>query len=74
MSFFVIIPGGEHMEMFFDMQADPGEMRNMAGENALTGQRDRHRQLLAQWKQTTEEARYYPLITRQYSPSNKKKQ
>ena len=31
--------------------ADPGEMKNLAGEPALAGELERHRQLLAQWKQ-----------------------
>jgi len=55
---YVFFPGAERTEMLFDLQADSGEMKNLAGEKAMAGQLDRHRQLLAQWKQTTEEAKY----------------
>jgi hypothetical protein len=44
--------------MFFDMEADPGEMKNLAGEPAHAGQIERHRQLLAQWNKTTKEMKY----------------
>ncbi len=47
--------GGEPSEMLFDMETDPGEMKNLAGEASLAGQLGRHRQLLAEWRKTTEE-------------------
>jgi arylsulfatase A-like enzyme len=69
---YISFPSAEHREMFFDMQADPGEMRNLAGEKALAGELARHRQLLAQWKQTTEEAKYYPpKVRRQFASKQK---
>lgn len=68
---YMFFPGGEHLEMFFDMQADPGEMRNLAGEKAMAVILDRHRQILAQWRQTTEEAKY-PVKTRRQFPSKPK--
>ena len=46
---------GVKQEMFFDMQADPGEMKNLAAQPALAPQIERHRQLLADWNQLTEE-------------------
>ena len=46
------VAGGKPSEMFFDMKADPGEMKNLAGEI------QHHRQLLAQWRKTTEEEKY----------------
>jgi hypothetical protein len=51
-------PQGRHAEIFFDMEADPGEMKNLAGEPAHAGQIERHRQLLAQWNKTTKEMKY----------------
>jgi hypothetical protein len=41
--------------MLFDMQADPGEMKNLAGQPALASEIERHRKLLAQWNKLTEE-------------------
>jgi arylsulfatase A-like enzyme len=48
--------GGEKQEMFFDMQADPGEMKNLAGQPALAAEVARHGRLLADWNRLTEEA------------------
>lgn len=47
--------GGNPAEMFFDMKADPGEMKNLAGEASLAGEIQRHRQLLTQWRKATDE-------------------
>jgi arylsulfatase A-like enzyme len=49
---------GQKQEMFFDMQADPGEMKNLAAQPALATEIERHRKLLADWNQLTEEAKY----------------
>ena len=49
---------GEPSEVFFDMQADPGEMKNLAGQPSLAAELDRHRQLLAQWRKATEEEKH----------------
>ena len=51
-------PQGRSAEMFFDMEADPGEMKNLAGDPAQTGHLERHRQLLAQWNKTTWETKH----------------
>ena len=51
-------PGAERVEMLFDLQADPGEMKNLAGQPAQAGELERHRKLLAEWKETTEEDKY----------------
>lgn len=64
--------GDERFEMLFDMDSDPGEMRNLAGEAALASQLDRHRQLLAQWRQTTEESKY-PVTPSPKAPRRKAK-
>ena len=42
--------------MFFDLQADPGEMKNLVAEPALATEIERHRKLLADWNKLTEEA------------------
>jgi arylsulfatase A-like enzyme len=48
-------PRGERFEMLFDLEADPGEMKSLVGEAALSGELERHRQLLVQWNKTTDE-------------------
>ncbi len=47
---------GPKQEMFFDMQADPGEMKNLAAQAAFAKEIERHRKLLADWNKFTEEA------------------
>jgi arylsulfatase A-like enzyme len=47
---------GQKQELFFDMQADPGEMKNLAAQPALAPEIERHRKLLADWNKRTEEA------------------
>ncbi len=47
---------GQKQEMFFDMQTDPGEMKNLAAQPALAPEIERHRKLLADWNKLTEEA------------------
>ncbi len=44
--------------MLFDMEADPGETKNLAADPSLAAEVARHRQLLAEWRQTTEEEKY----------------
>jgi arylsulfatase A-like enzyme len=44
--------------MLFDLQSDPGETKNLAEDNAAASELERNRQLLAQWKKTTEEEKY----------------
>ena len=55
---YMVFPGAEPSEMLFDLRSDPGETRNLAGEAAMAGELERHRQLLAAWKVTTEEGKY----------------
>ena len=45
-------------EMFFDMEADPGEMKNLAGDAASAAEVGRHRRLLADWCKLTEIEKY----------------
>ncbi len=49
---------GERLEMLFDMDADAGEMKNLAGRPALATEMERHRKRLADWNTRTEEANY----------------
>jgi arylsulfatase A-like enzyme len=53
---YMVFPGGgQRAEMFFDMETDPGEMSNLAGEAPLAAELERHRALLAEWNKTTDE-------------------
>lgn len=55
---YMVFPGAQPSEMLFDLQSDPNEMRDLAGDSALEGELQRHRELLAQWKATTEEGKH----------------
>ncbi len=55
---YMTFPVADGLEMLFDLQSDPGEVKNLAAEAALKGELERHRQLLAQWKTATEEEKY----------------
>lgn len=46
------------MELLFDLESDPGELKNLAAPPTLSSELDRHRQLLAEWKKTTEEDKH----------------
>jgi len=55
---YVLLPGAGRTELLFDLQHDPGEMKNLAGDKDAAAELERHRQLLAQWRKTTEEENY----------------
>jgi arylsulfatase A-like enzyme len=55
---YLLFPGAGRTELFFDLQADPVEMKDLVGVKAAASELERHRQLLAQWKKTTEEDKY----------------
>jgi arylsulfatase A-like enzyme len=57
---YMVFPGtgGQNQEMFFDLQADRGEMKNLAGQTAFAAQIERHRKLLAEWNKLTEEDKH----------------
>jgi len=57
---YMVFPGaaGQKLEMLFDMQADPGEMKNLARQAALAGELERHRKLLEEWNKLTEEDKH----------------
>jgi arylsulfatase A-like enzyme len=46
---------GQRPEMLFDMQDDPGETRNLAGQAAHRDELLRHRRLLVQWIEQTDD-------------------
>ena len=71
---YLVFPGAgaERPEMFFNLESDPGEMKNLAGDSALAGELERHRQMLAQWKKTTEEDKY-PVTPNPTPPRRKAK-
>jgi len=48
----------QKLEMLFDMQADRGEMKNMAGQQAFASEIERHRKLLDEWNKLTEEDKH----------------
>jgi arylsulfatase A-like enzyme len=50
-------PAGQKLEMLFDMETDRGEMNNLAGQAEFAAEIERHRKMLAQWNQLTEEDR-----------------
>jgi arylsulfatase A-like enzyme len=50
--------GGQRLEMLFDLQSDPNEMKDLAADPATAGELDRHRRLLARWNKTTEEDKH----------------
>ena len=55
---YMVFPGtgGQKQEMFFDLQTDSGEMKNLAAQPALANEIERHRKLLAGWNKLTEES------------------
>ena len=59
--------------MLFDLQTDPGEMKNLAGEPALATELERHRKLLAHWNKLTEEADHPILPATQAGKGKKNK-
>lgn len=65
---YMSFPGNSPAEMFFDMKDDPGEMKNLAGQEAQAGEIERHRKLLATWREETGEAKSEPIT----SPARKR--
>jgi arylsulfatase A-like enzyme len=50
-----VYDAGENREELFDLEADPGEMRNLAGEAAMRGVRDDLRAKLHEWIERTKD-------------------
>ncbi|MCE5326409.1 MAG: sulfatase-like hydrolase/transferase [Planctomycetaceae bacterium] len=55
---YMVFHEGAKAEMFFDMDADGGEMKNLSADANLAAEIDRHRKLLAQWCKLTEVEKY----------------
>ncbi|HUT13736.1 MAG TPA: sulfatase-like hydrolase/transferase [Thermoguttaceae bacterium] len=52
---YVLFSRGDNREQFFDMEADPVEMKNLIGDVSLAGEVERHRGLLKQWMEDTQD-------------------
>jgi arylsulfatase A-like enzyme len=52
---YVLFAQGENREQFFDMEADPGETKNLIAETSLAAEVERHRGLLKQWMEQTQD-------------------
>ena len=46
---YVVFNGGKRPEQFFDLELDPGELRNLVGESEAAMELNRHRKLLGGW-------------------------
>ncbi len=65
--------GGQNAEMLFDMQADPGEMKNLAAQPAMAKELQRHRKFLDQWKKLTEVDKH-PIVPTPKAEKNRAQQ
>jgi choline-sulfatase len=72
---YMVLPGGsgEPVEMLFDLETDPDELRNLAEEPKFADVLKQHREWLAEWKQITEEAKY-PILRAPSQPRPRKQQ
>jgi arylsulfatase A-like enzyme len=50
---YILFAQGENREQFFDLEKDPGEMKNLINESTLAVEVARHRRLLQKWMRTT---------------------
>jgi len=50
---YIVFAAGTNREQFFDMENDPGELKNLIAVPALAGETARHRHLLEQWRKET---------------------
>lgn len=53
---YVVFAGGARPEQFFDLEVDPGEVRNLANDQQSKVMLDEHRAMLAGWLQQTDDA------------------
>ena len=60
---YIAFTDGERPEMLFDMQDDPGESRNLAGQSAHRGELLHHRKLLVEWVERTKDHFVAPWMT-----------
>ena len=50
---YVAFNGGQRPEQFFELQLNPGEVRNLVGDSEAAKELDRHRELLTGWLSRT---------------------
>ncbi len=50
---YIVFAEGENREQLFDLEKDPGELKNLIADPALTTEVERHRRLLEQWRKET---------------------
>ncbi len=57
---YMLLPGtgGKPLEMLFDLENDPDELRNLVEEPKLENVLKQHREWLAEWRKVTEEEKY----------------
>jgi len=53
---YIFFAHGENREQFFDLENDPGEMKNLVDDAAVAGEVKRHRRLLQEWMRNTKDA------------------
>jgi arylsulfatase A-like enzyme len=52
---YILFATGENREQFFDLERDPGELKNLIADSSLAGEVARHRSLLQEWMQATQD-------------------
>jgi arylsulfatase A-like enzyme len=52
---YIVYSTGEDREQFFDVEKDPGEVKNLIAASAQAGEVARHRGLLEQWMKDTKD-------------------
>lgn len=52
---YIAFAAGQRREQFFDEAQDPGELRNLVADPAVAAELERHRRLLAEWMQATDD-------------------
>ncbi|MCC6294136.1 MAG: sulfatase-like hydrolase/transferase [Bryobacterales bacterium] len=50
---YIVFRTGERAEQLFDLQKDPGEVVNLAGESSAKQELERHRAMLSEWSRKT---------------------
>jgi hypothetical protein len=52
---YILFASGENREQFFDLEQDPGELKNLVADTSLAAEVSRHRGLLEQWMKATQD-------------------
>ncbi|MEN9358622.1 MAG: hypothetical protein RL095_157 [Verrucomicrobiota bacterium] len=50
---YIVFATGENREQFFDLEKDPGELKNLIAEPSLAAEIEKHRKMLVQWRLDT---------------------